>query len=453
MFKFLKEKLKKSVSAFSKKIDEEGEEEVIEVEKQPEEKQGFLKKIFKKKEVSEENTKSQIEEGAKPVQEKPEMEKKVETEQVAETEEISVEEVQKKPDVETEVSKEEVAEPVQDKSDVETEEVTLAADESVDDKHQETPEIKEIDEPDIKPLSEEDVKEHVVEVTSEPQEKAETEIVVTTDHDEAFPDVKPQEKIAPEPVVEEPMEVEEPVEEEVPEKKSLFSKLREKVVTKRISEKKFDEMFWDLEMALLENNVAVLVIEKIKEDLRESLVDKPIRRNKIEETVMKGLKKSVDEVLSLGDINLLKKAKGIKPYVIVFIGINGSGKTTTIAKVAKMFLDNDKKVVLAAADTFRAAAIDQLEIHANNLGIKMIKHDYGSDPAAVAFDSIKYARSKDADVVLIDTAGRLHSNTNLVDEMKKIIRVAEPDLKVLWEKQLQEMTALSKLKNLMKQSV
>ncbi|MBW2964023.1 signal recognition particle-docking protein FtsY, partial [Candidatus Woesearchaeota archaeon] len=113
-----------------------------------------------------------------------------------------------------------------------------------------------------------------------------------------------------------------------------------------------------------------------------------------------------------------------------FVGINGSGKTTTIAKMAKYFMNNNLKTVLVASDTFRAAAIQQLEEHANNLGIKIIKHDYGSDPAAVAFDGIKYAEAKGIDVVLIDTAGRLHSNTNLMDEMKKIMRVANPDMKI-----------------------
>jgi len=119
-----------------------------------------------------------------------------------------------------------------------------------------------------------------------------------------------------------------------------------------------------------------------------------------------------------------------KPYTLCFVGINGSGKTTTIAKVAKLLLNNNLSVVLAAADTFRAAAIDQLQIHADNLGVKLIKHDYGSDPAAVAYDAIAHAKSKNIDVVLIDTAGRMHSNINLTDEMKKIIRVANPDLKV-----------------------
>ncbi|MDO8656013.1 MAG: signal recognition particle-docking protein FtsY, partial [Nanoarchaeota archaeon] len=113
-----------------------------------------------------------------------------------------------------------------------------------------------------------------------------------------------------------------------------------------------------------------------------------------------------------------------------FFGINGTGKTTSIAKLTHYFQQHKKSVVLAACDTFRAAAIQQLEEHADKLGVKMIKHDYGSDAAAVAFDAVKYAQKNEIDIVLIDTAGRLHSNTNLMSELDKIIRVAKPDLKI-----------------------
>jgi len=218
---------------------------------------------------------------------------------------------------------------------------------------------------------------------------------------------------------------------EIPEeKKGFFAKLKEKIITKKINESQFDEMFWELEVALLENSVAVEVIEKIKFDLKKDLVDKPILRGKIEETISDSLRKAIIDLFDVEKIDFIKEIKNKKPFVVCFFGINGSGKTTTIAKIVKLLQDNKISCVLAASDTFRAAAIDQLQQHANKLGVAMVKHDYGADPAAVAFDAIKKAESKGIDVVLIDTAGRMHSNVNLMDEMKKIIRVAKPDLKI-----------------------
>ena len=203
--------------------------------------------------------------------------------------------------------------------------------------------------------------------------------------------------------------VEEKPKEQPKEKKGLFGKIKEKVVTKTINEKQFDELFWELEVGLLENNVAFEVIEKI---------------------IYNTLKKSVNEILDYEKFDLFSKIKEKKPYVIVFIGVNGSGKTTSIAKFAYMLKKQGLSVVLAAADTFRAASIQQLEEQGKRVDVKVIKHDYGSDPAAVGFDAVKYAKQKDIDVVLIDTAGRQHSNVNLMEEMKKIIRVVKPDLKL-----------------------
>ena len=215
-------------------------------------------------------------------------------------------------------------------------------------------------------------------------------------------------------------------------KKGIFEKVKEKLVTKKISYKQFEDIFYDLELILLENNVAVEVIDKIKLDLSAQLVEKPIKRNKIEETIKESLKNSITGLFDVEEINLLRliKRKIEKPFVMAFLGINGSGKTTTIAKIADLLNKNKISCVLAASDTFRAASIEQLQKHADNLNIKLIKHDYGSDPAAVAFDAIKHAKAKNIDVVLIDTAGRMHSNVNLIEEMKKIIKVAKPDSKI-----------------------
>ena len=223
-----------------------------------------------------------------------------------------------------------------------------------------------------------------------------------------------------------------PIEEKPAEKKGFFQRITQAVQTTSINSDQFNELFWDLEVALLENNVAVEVIEKVKKDLENSLVGKPIKRGKLEDTIQKSLKSSVEEILKQPAFSLDNEIKNSakKPYIICFVGINGSGKTTTIAKLAHHLKSKGFSVVLAAADTFRAAAIDQLQEHADRLNLKLIKHDYGSDPAAVAFDAIKHAESKKTDVVLIDTAGRMHSNQNLQDEMKKIIKVAKPDLKI-----------------------
>ena len=240
-------------------------------------------------------------------------------------------------------------------------------------------------------------------------------------------EITPKEK-KPEKITKE-IKKEIPEEKPKEEKKGFFQRITEAITTKTISAEKFDGLFWDLEVALLENNVSVEVIEKIKEDLKVELVDKPLPRDvpaKIQET----LKNTLTKILSFDDIDLLSKIKKKKPFVIAFFGINGAGKTTSIAKLAHYLQQHKISVVLAACDTFRAAAIQQLEEHATKLGVKMIKQNYGSDAAAVAFDAIKYAEKNKVDVVLIDTAGRLHSNVNLMAELEKIIRVTKPDMKL-----------------------
>ncbi len=256
-----------------------------------------------------------------------------------------------------------------------------------------------------------------------PEEKPKEEPKVEKPIEEKPKETKKEEKIE---IKEAKTEVKE---EKVEEKKGFFGKLKEKITTTKISESGFQDLFWDLELAMLENNVAVEVIEKIKIDLKTKLIEKPIKRGEIVEVVKNSLRESL-EGLFVDKIDVMSKIKSKRPFVICFFGINGSGKTTTIAKFANMLQDNKLKCVLAAADTFRAAAIDQLQEHADKLKVKLIKQDYGSDPAAVAFDAIKHAEAKGLDVVLIDTAGRMHSNKNLLDEMKKIIKVAKPDLKI-----------------------
>jgi len=224
------------------------------------------------------------------------------------------------------------------------------------------------------------------------------------------------------------------VEHKEEEPKGFFTKITETFTKIQISEEKFEELFWELEVVLLENNVAVEVIDKIKRDLKKELMSGKVSRKGVEELIISTLRQSIIELFDIEHIDLIKnikeKRKSGEPYIVAIIGVNGSGKTTSIAKLAHKFQKEGLSVVLAASDTFRAAAIQQLEEHANNLNIKIVKHDYNSDPAAVAFDAIKYAEAKNIDVVLIDTAGRLHSNTNLMRELEKVIRVCKPDIKI-----------------------
>lgn len=211
--------------------------------------------------------------------------------------------------------------------------------------------------------------------------------------------------------------------EKVKEKKSfkLFSK------KKTISEEEFKEYSEDLEMILLENNVALEVAEKIIDELKEKIINQELSKKEIEEKITESLKEIIEKVL-IEPFDLIKEIKEKEgPYTILFCGINGTGKTTHIAKIANMLKVKGISSVLAAGDTFRAAAVEQIKKHGENLDIKVISHDYGSDPAAVGFDAKKYAEKNNVKVILIDTAGRIHTATNLIKEMEKIKRVVKPD--------------------------
>ena len=279
-------------------------------------------------------------------------------------------------------------------------------------------------------------KEDKEELTTEKKEESEEEDFADVDSDVVEEKVLPKKVEVKQPIIlKKKVVVEDDSENEdqevKEEKKGLFGKIKEKVTSRTISEGKFEELFWDLELALLENNVSVEVIEKIKVDLKEELVDKPLPWD-VSEKIHKTLTKTLKEILSFESQELVERiaAKKKKPYVIAFFGINGTGKTTSIAKLTYHLQEQGYSVVLAACDTFRAAAIQQLGEHAQRLGVKMIQHNYGSDAAAVAFDAVQYAEKNKLDVVLIDTAGRLHSNTNLMAELDKIIRVVKPDMKI-----------------------
>ena len=238
---------------------------------------------------------------------------------------------------------------------------------------------------------------------------------------------KVEEKVEEKP--EEAPETPETPEEAEEENSGMFSF----VTKKTISEKDIDDILFELEMSLLESDVAMEVAEKIINSVKEDLVGRKIRRRSdVAEFTREALKKAISEILGVETKDLKKMAdnarKSGEPLKIMFVGINGTGKTTTIAKVATYFINDGYTPVIAAADTFRAGAIEQITHHADNIGVKIIKHKKGADPAAVAYDAVEHAKAKGKEIVLIDTAGRMQTNVNLMDEMKKIQRVVKPDL-------------------------
>ncbi|MBN2368795.1 signal recognition particle-docking protein FtsY [Candidatus Woesearchaeota archaeon] len=401
MFGFLKKKLSEAIDKFTKKAEEEAEvvEEPVEQKKEPEVPQYKPEKEKEKQEVPKKEKKK--EEPAK----KPVKGKKV-----------------------TKKEEEVLKEPIKDVSD-EKQEKTKDESEEVEEEAEELAE-------DIEENLVEEEKEPAEEEPEKPDKEPEKKgffAKIFGKKEEPKKEVSAVEKPKEEPVVEEePVEeTEEPVKEAEPEeKKGFLGKISDTFTKVSLSETKFEELFWDLEVSLLENNVAVEVIEKIKQDLVQDLVEKKIARNSLDTKVIESLRNSISGLFDVEQIDLIKEAKSKKPYVMVMIGINGTGKTTTLAKLIHFFKKNKLDTVVAASDTFRAAAIHQLEEHTNKLGVKLIKHDYDADPAAVAYDAVEHAKAKDKDIVMIDTAGRLHSNKNLMQELEKVIRVVKPDLKI-----------------------
>ena len=210
-------------------------------------------------------------------------------------------------------------------------------------------------------------------------------------------------------------------------KKGLKQRIISRVTETRLTGDKFDEFFKGLELSLVESNVAYETIQAIKSGLSKDLVGKSLKKSSLEALIKQSLADSIESVIVQGDFKPVLEHLKQGLTVFMFVGTNGSGKTTSIAKFAKFLMIKGFSVVLAACDTFRAASIEQLEKHANALGVKIVKHTYGSDPAAVAFDAVAHAKSKGINAVLIDTAGRSHTNTNLMNELAKVKRVVNPD--------------------------
>jgi fused signal recognition particle receptor len=217
--------------------------------------------------------------------------------------------------------------------------------------------------------------------------------------------------------------------------RNAFSAATKSFGQKELKEKDIDEVLFELEIALMESDVATEVIDSIKYDLKKKLIGTTVEKEQIESIVKQNLRENISNLFDATakiDIlsNIQKKKDTDNPYIILFLGINGTGKTTTLAKVAYLLQQNKFSVVIAAADTYRAGAIEQLSEHAKRLNLKIIAQNYGSDPAAVARDAVLYAKSHKIDCILIDTAGRMQTSKNLMDQISKINKVVNPDLRI-----------------------
>jgi len=219
--------------------------------------------------------------------------------------------------------------------------------------------------------------------------------------------------------------------------KSGLKGLVTKVTTTELKAESLKPVLSDFKINLVENDVAFPVAEKVCDEMEKRLNGVQVKRLEDRKKIVeKNLRDVLLEImLTNNKIDLLKtaeeKRKKGEPFIIVFVGINGTGKTTTIAKSAHFFAKKGYSVVLACSDTYRAGSIEQLETHAKRLGVKMITHKYGADPAAVAFDAISHAKAHGINIVLVDTAGRMQTNRNLMSELGKIKRIVKPDLTIL----------------------
>jgi len=305
---------------------------------------------------------------------------------------------------------------------------------------EQVPESEESLEEEIEPIIEEETFEAALEEESPEKGSAPQEIARISAEDlkkaEYRKKVEDRKKAAEKKGAEK--EEEKPVEE----KKSFFKKLAPKVgftqkakalVFNRevyLDEKDLEEPLWELEIGLMESDLAVSVSEAIVESVKKQLTGTTKRiGSNTGDIVEAALRKAILDVVSANTFDFDEYVKNRpRPVHIVFVGINGTGKTTSISKMTHRLLKSGYSVVLAAGDTFRAGAIDQLGIHADRLGVKMIKHQAGADPAAVIYDAVQYAKAHKIDFVLSDTAGRMHTNMNLMAQMEKICRVSSPDL-------------------------
>src|SRR5437867_12249574 len=220
--------------------------------------------------------------------------------------------------------------------------------------------------------------------------------------------------------------------------RKIFSETAKNLSQKSISKKEIDSILEELQISLMENDVAHEIVDEMTSKIKTEILTVKLERNeKTDEVITTKLYSFLHELFSsttnktdIIQSILVKKRSKTGPYSIIFLGINGTGKTTTIAKFCKLLRDHGISVVLAAADTHRAGAIEQISHHGNKLNVKVISQRYGADPSAVARDALEHAKKNYIDAVLIDTAGRMQTSKNLMEEVSKIIRVIKPDMKI-----------------------
>jgi fused signal recognition particle receptor len=377
MFEGLRKKLSEAVKGFIKK-EEKKEEIVEEPAEQQEEEKGEQEET--KEEVVEEPKEEE-----KPIPQEKQEEKKITAEQKA------------KPQEEQKVTKEE---------------------KQVEHVKEEVPKKNERHQEYVKPV--EKHKEEQPKRTEQPrEEKKETK------------EEKPISKPFIQPKKEEPHKKSEPI------KLSFTTKLKSVFLGRiKLSEPEIENFLEELKVSMLESDVSYDTTEQFAEDLHSKLSNKEIESKKIREEIVSTVRGSLLNVLYKGNAvnidELIKERKISKelPVIVLFLGPNGAGKTTTVAKMAHHFKSRGVSNVLSASDTFRAAAIEQIEHHAKKIGVPVIKSSYGADPASIAFDSIAYARAHNIDLVLIDSAGRQETNKSLINEIQKMVRVAKPDVTI-----------------------
>ncbi len=215
---------------------------------------------------------------------------------------------------------------------------------------------------------------------------------------------------------------------------NIANKIADVVSKKELTEEELKKVFDEMELSLVESDVAYEALPALFDELKKKLVGAKVSRfdsSEVMELIKEALVDIIARVEPKEDLVDLIRSSGVRPFIIVFLGVNGVGKTTTIAKVANKLLKAGMKPIIVAADTFRAGAQEQLALHAERLGVPFFKGKYGADPAAVAKDAVIYATKKGLDVVLVDTAGRMHVDVDLVEELRKVVRVVKPHMRIL----------------------